>query len=693
MERAPQQHLRAGPRPAWQLAVGPRRSHTMRYPTLWALLLFPAGILAQGCPADCQCSQPQTAFCISRRSHTIPQGLPQDTTNLYMFENGIRSLSEESFAGLPALQLLDLSQNLVSSLPRNVFQPLRGLRNLDLSSNQLREITNESFHGLRLLERLYLERNSIQLIHPAAFDSLENLLELKLQDNQLQALPPLKLPTLLLLDISRNRIAALEPGTFQIPNLESLKIAGLGLPTVEEALLQSIRTLHELDVSDNLLSRVPEVLKQLHGLTKLSLAGNSEISQLRPEDFRELRDLQELDISKLNLSSLPGDFFSSFPRLKAVTAAANPFNCVCQMSWFASWASGGKALLRRSEETRCHFPPQNAGRLLQHLEYADFGCPITTTSTTLKTTSPKLAAPIPSSHHAAPQPNTASPTPGEDNSTPTALTSLEGLPSPKAHLCPPRTCLNGGMCQLGAHNHLECVCPLSFTGLYCETKVWGTALPTVSQAPAQRKQIAIKHIGGTSLKVDLQNYIQSKAQLKGIRLTYWNLSGPDKRPVTLRLPASLPEYTVRALKPNSSYHICIGPLGDKAHEEDLCVEAHTLHLTHQKHAPVTQSRDTNLALLVAPSTAAVLLLLVAAVAAVSYYARRRRRQQRQAQAASGASNSSPLELEGVKAGLENGELGGHAQTTAPNGLEYEVPLMQPQYPSHPMPRALRPSYF
>lgn len=668
----------------------------MRRPILWALLLllFPAGILPQGCPAACQCNQPRTVFCNSRRSHTVPHGLPQDTTSLFMFKNGISSIREDTFAGIPNLQLLDLSQNQLASLPRNVFQPLTSLHNLDLSSNQLHEVTNESFHGLRLLERLYLDRNRIRHIHPAAFGSLENLLELKLQDNQLHVLPPLHLPTLLLLDISRNRIAALEPGTFQVNNLESLKIAGLGLSRLEEELLQNLGNLHELDISDNALARVPGILQHLRGLTKLSLAGNAQISQLRLEDFQELHNLQELDISKLNLNSLPRDFFASFPRLKAITAAENPFNCICPMSWFVNWVRTSKASLGRSEETRCHFPPKNAGRLLQHLEYAEFGCPTTTTtSTTLKVTSPKLVTPAPSSGRAPPQPSsTANPTPKQGSSTLTPFTALEGQPSPAAHLCPPYLCLNGGICQFDIHNHLECICPVDFSGLYCETRAQRTTLPTYTQAPGQPKRIAIKHVGGTSLKVDLQNYIQSKAQLKGIRLTYRNLSGPDKRPVTLSLPASLPEYTVRALKPNSTYHICIGPLGDKVHEEDLCVEAQTLQLTQQQHAPVTQGRDANLTLMVVPAMASV-LLLIAAVAAIFYYVRRQRVK---AHAMPGVSTS-PLELEGVKACLESGD--GHGQTLhekmgVPNGLEYEVPLMQPQYTSSAaLSRGPRPSYF
>ncbi|XP_010132196.1 PREDICTED: vasorin-like, partial [Buceros rhinoceros silvestris] len=216
---------------------------------LCTLLLWVPGELAGACPAGCQCQDPKTILCAARRGHTVPQGLPPSTLSLYVFENGITMLDEDSFAGLPALQLLDLSQNKITSIQKNIFQPLTGLVNLDLSSNQLQEITNETFHGLRLLERLYLQKNRIQHIHTAAFDTLENLLELKLQNNQLWAVPPLNLPNLLLLDISWNKIPTIAPGAFHAVNIESLKIAGLGLTSLNEELFQVQNNLHELDVS------------------------------------------------------------------------------------------------------------------------------------------------------------------------------------------------------------------------------------------------------------------------------------------------------------------------------------------------------------------------------------------------------------------------------------------------------------
>ena len=66
--------------------------------------------------------------------------------------------------------------------------------------------------------------------------------------------------------------------------------------------------------------------------------------------------------------------------------AENPFNCQCPLAWFPEWLRESGAKLGRTEETRCHFPLINAGKVLQRLEYRDFGCPTTTTVTTTTVT-------------------------------------------------------------------------------------------------------------------------------------------------------------------------------------------------------------------------------------------------------------------------------------------------------------------
>ncbi|XP_028909866.1 vasorin [Ornithorhynchus anatinus] len=667
---------------------------------LLLLLLLSPGPRAQACPAGCQCNQPQTVFCIARKGATVPDDVPPDTAGLYVFENGITALAPGSFAGLSALQLLDLSQNKIAELEDGVFQPLANLSNLDLSANRLQEITNGTFRGLRLLERLYLDRNRLRHIHPQAFDTLESLLELKLQDNQLRTLPALRLPRLLLLDLSHNRIAALEPAaTFGLGNVESLKLAGLGLSRLDEELFRGLRNLHELNVSDNRLERVPPVLRELRGLTRLSLAGNTRITQLLPGDLDGLVNLQELDLSNLSLQGFPRDFFGLFPRLRVVSAARNPFNCVCQLSWFGQWAHEGRVQLRHPEETRCHFPPKNAGKLLQQLDYADFGCPATTAAPATAPP-PRPATLRPARPPTSPppvDPGTWAPTlpPRGPSPSLTPTTAPAGDPGPQLPPCPPHTCLNGGTCQVNAQHHLECLCPEGFSGLYCEGG--RPTLPGPTQALARPPRLSIQGVSPTSLRVGLQSYIRTKAQLKGIRLTYRNLSGPDKRPVTLSLPASLAEYTVTQLRPNATYSICVGPLGGRSPEE-ACGEARTPPPSQSNHAPVTQTKEGDLPLMIVPALAA--LLLGALAAAGTAYCLRRRGRDKGCGGSGPGLEAGPLELEGVKARLEDADSpggGGGAPLpegggTLPGGSECEVPLMR--YASNNNgPPVAKPSYF
>ncbi|EQB77561.1 vasorin precursor [Camelus ferus] len=354
----------------------------------------------------------------------------------------------------------------------------------------------------------------------------------------------------------------------------------------------------------------------------------------------------------------------------------------------------GLQLLDLPEETRCHFPPKNAGRLLLDLDYADFGCPATTTTRpTVPTTRPTVWEPTfpPSS----PAPTWFSPTEPatEAQSLPSDVPPTVGL-APWPQDCPASICLNGGTCHLGPRGHLECLCPEGFTGLYCDSRVRQGPRPSPAPAtprPPQPLPLGIEPASPTSLRVGLQRYLQgSPVQLRSLRLTYRNLSGPDKRPVTLRLPASLAEYTVTQLRPNATYSICVRPLGaGRVPEgEEACGEARTPPAARSNH---TQAREGNLPLLIAPALAAVLLAVLAAVGAAICVRRGRAAAavaQGKGQVGPGAG---PLELEGVKTPLEPSpkatEGGGEAP---PGGPECEVPLMGYSGPSQQGPLPAKP---
>lgn len=668
-------------------------------------LLHPDFSLSSICPKDCTCSPPEDTMCFLRRSATIPDEVSPLTKNLYLFSNGIESLHTDDFSGMENLEMLDLSQNKLTELPDNVFEPLSSLRNLDLSSNQISYISEKSFEGLVLLERLYMYNNYIKAIHSAAFDGMKHLLELKLQGNMLTSIPTLAMPKLLLLDLRFNRLPDLGPSDIQMPNLESLKLGGVGLKRLNAELISNLKNLHELDISENQLETLPSVLKETHALMHLNLSGNP-MGPLNVQDLQNLSELQELDISSLSLQSLPEEFSQYFPHLTKLTIAENPFNCLCTLAWFPRWLRAQSITLERTEETRCHFPPIIAGKVLERLDHRDFGCPTTTTVTTgpVKTTTLK---PVPvttptSTTKAAPRPRASEKTvvqKDDDSPLPPVLPSPSSSKDPEEelHFCPSDTCLNGGTCRLVGIGQVECMCPRGFTGLYCEILNKPPPPPEnvnpQSTAIVETPDISSHHATPTSILLDLHRYFELRPKTRAIRLTYRNLSGPDRRPMQLNLPASHPEYVLRGLKPNSTYAVCVSPLGAPSGTDKVCIEAHTTQEIFNRQTYPEKELTTMLI----PAVAILLLLVLVAIAVgVMCYLRKKK--------AKGHleldCEPSQLELDGVKPGVDNGALPQKQpqimipEPAVQNGnLEYEVLLLQDHCTSNNNTASHKPSYF
>lgn len=706
----------------------------LRY--LLVLFLSSGLVLSYDCPADCSCQSPGTIFCIRRQSTAVPR-VPSTTQTLYIFQNSIVTLSQDDFYGLTELELLDLSQNELSEIPDGVFQMLSKLKNLDLSANQITHISKDSFSGLVQLERLYLHTNHIQNIHSEAFDGLAMLLELKLQGNRLTSLPSLRFPRLLLLDLSHNYIPTLGPSDLQTPHLEALKVASLGLTSVDEDLIASLKNLHELDISINQLHEVPQALKQdsLKGLTKLSLAANP-LRELRVEDFQKLSGLHELDVSGLNLQGFPQSFFQTFPRLTQLTAAENPFNCLCPLAWFPVWLKEKGVILGRPEETRCHFPLVNAGKTLAALEHKDFGCPPTTTVLTASPIGTTHVPQMPTTSPETPRTNAIPPPPPPSEGTISSKTDSYPLsPEPpvspsstsgeQEHFCPPNICLNGGTCTFDPQAQMSCLCPSGTSGLYCESvdevpeppKTSPTEVSVVTpMIIGQLDAISSRQVTSTSILLDLHRFIETRPHIRGIRLTYRNLSGPDRRPIILSVPASYPEYTLRGLRPNCTYSVCASPMGEKINsranssvEIGSCTEARTEGVPLTPLGTQVDIKPSAKYTLISALAALALVLGLAVVAGTIICLRKRRHVNAGLELELGPADPDPMELEGIKACLENGGNGTlphkqpeidrcHTPQSPPfvqqnGGLDYEVPLMQGHCPSNNNLASLKPSYF
>ena len=110
-------------------------------------------------------------------------------TRLALDRQSIASLQPGDFAGLTALQDLDLQFNDLEALPATIFAGLTALQILSLSANDLEALPATIFAGLTGLQRLFLTDNALEALPANIFAGLTALQFLGLDDNDLDVLP------------------------------------------------------------------------------------------------------------------------------------------------------------------------------------------------------------------------------------------------------------------------------------------------------------------------------------------------------------------------------------------------------------------------------------------------------------------------------------------------------------------------
>ena len=108
---------------------------------------------------------------------------------LHLGNNRLTYLSDDAFAGMTNLQVLNMADNQLAALPPTVFNLSGGggeLQELHLQNNSLTLVTQELFHGLNNLVLLNLSHNAIasHLLTSDTFGGLTNLRILDLSHNR-----------------------------------------------------------------------------------------------------------------------------------------------------------------------------------------------------------------------------------------------------------------------------------------------------------------------------------------------------------------------------------------------------------------------------------------------------------------------------------------------------------------------------
>ncbi|XP_064610747.1 insulin-like growth factor-binding protein complex acid labile subunit [Liolophura sinensis] len=300
-------------------------------------------------------------------------------TKLFLTTNMITDIDTEAFEGLSNLQFLNLGANKVHGLFDLGYVPnlqqlvlqgnqlvsvtfpeeakdLKTLYDITLTSNHITNLTSLSFLALEnsRVKRLDLARNDISHISTESFVPLTELQSLKIGFNPLntealiQGFAGIRSNTLASLDMSgvalsgdlpaaifkafgnvmlrnlnlnHNNIGHLDDGNFQyLGRLMTLDLRTCKIQTVSDQAFSGLNVLNQLQLQDNLLSKVPKNLPQ--SLQKLYLDRNNIVT-LHKSDFEGLKSLTELHLGYNTIVRLETQSFVGLSNLKKLYLTGN----------------------------------------------------------------------------------------------------------------------------------------------------------------------------------------------------------------------------------------------------------------------------------------------------------------------------------------------------------------------------------
>ncbi|XP_059101601.1 leucine-rich repeats and immunoglobulin-like domains protein 3 [Peromyscus eremicus] len=316
------------------------------------------------CPAACHCLG-DLLDCSRRRLVRLPDPLPAWVARLDLSHNRLSSIQTSSLSHLQNLREVKLNNNELEAIP-NLGPVSANIRQLSLAGNSIDEIVPEQLEAFQSLEALdlsnnniselrtafpplqlkylYINSNRVMSMEPGYFDNLAGtLLVLKLNRNRISAVPPkmFKLPQLQHLELNRNKIKNVDGLTFQgLGALKSLKMQRNGVTKLMDGAFWGLSNMEILQLDHNNLTEITKGwLYGLLMLRELHLSQNA-INRISEDAWEFCQKLSELDLTFNHLSRLDDSSFLGLSLLNTLHIGHN------QVSYIADCAFRGLSSLK-----------------------------------------------------------------------------------------------------------------------------------------------------------------------------------------------------------------------------------------------------------------------------------------------------------------------------------------------------------
>ena len=301
---------------------------------------------------ECKCWELKDNYivdCSNTGVKSVPEGIPIRTTHLYLNNNGIKILHNNSFvlskSGLPNLVTLSIRSNAMSKVEIKALKGLLHLRELDLYNNSLKCIDSypESIFVpiSQSLEVLDIRRNLLEDVtemdYPISVRELVGLKELRIDCIRNKSLPTeygkLRNLTKLSFTGGSKKVGFIRDDMFKAVSKAGITDVNLGALEIEligNDTFSNLPNLRTLDLSNNpyVIIYVKNIISSLKETAILSLKLNNTGIGEAESTTQILKTLGELHLKELTLDNngiqkLDPRFSDYLPHLEVLSLGNN----------------------------------------------------------------------------------------------------------------------------------------------------------------------------------------------------------------------------------------------------------------------------------------------------------------------------------------------------------------------------------